>query len=288
MAIDRAVVDLYFEVVRLQRLEAVAARAVELATLQVEGAQAALDAEVGTTFALQRAEVARLRAVRDRDAAATGAAVARDALAQLLDRDAPFEVVEPPSSQAPSTLDEALQRAMARRPEMEAASRSAAVAAAANDDVRASGMPVVQASLTGRAERATDLVDERLSVTATVAAEWSLWDGGQRRAERRFRQWDETVAAIEEEEARASVAGDVRRAWLAWEQAVRDAVLAEDEAALAARNVEVTEGAWGAGVASALDLDAAREQRRAAEASLAEARTAEEAARYRLHVETGG
>lgn len=288
LAVDRAVVELYFEAVRLQRLEEVAARAVALASVQVERAQAALDAEVGTSFALQRAEVARLRAIRDRDAAANGAAIARDALAELLDRAPGFAVAAPSAVAPPATLADAIELAESRRPELEAARRSGEVAAAAGADVRAGGLPVVQASVTGRAERQTDLVDDRLSATVTVGARWSLWDGGQRRAQRRFRAWDETVATIQVDEARAAVAGDVRRAWLAWEQAGRDLELAEQELALAARNVEVTEAAWQSGAASALDVDAAREQRRAADASVVEARTARDASLHLLRLATGG
>ena len=98
---------------------------------------------------------------------------------------------------------------------------------------------------------------------------------------------DAAIAALERDEARVRVEGEVRRAWMSWEQAERDVALARDEASLAGQNVEITEAAFAAGGASALDVDAVREQRRLAEIALAEAEVARDASLHVLRVVTG-
>lgn len=276
---ERIAVDAYFEVLRLERLGEAATEAIALARVDLDRAEARIAAGSGTAFERTRAAYAVHAAERDRDAALAGRAIALDALTEILGTDRLVGVEPPPVQSLPASLDDAIAQAERAWPGAALASASATAAEASVREARAGALPTVQVTLSGRAQQRTDLSDDRLAWGVTVGARWSLWDGGLRRATAAARTVDVDVAALERELALRAAAGEVRRAWLALEQAERDRRLAEQQVELARTSQDLVERSLAAGVATALDADSARAQRVAAERALAEAEVREAAAR---------
>lgn len=282
LAVRRAAQDLYFEAVRFQRLRAASERNVELAALQLERAETALREQVGSIFERNRARVSLQRAERDLGQTETGYRVTLDALAEVLDRAPGFEVEAPASLRSTPPLNDLVASAWETRPELERLAAAERRFEAEVDDVRSGGVPVVQAELAGTVQNQTDVADEPFSWQVQIAAQWNLYNGGRRSAERRFQERNATRAALEREERRAAIEGELRRLWHHTEQAERDVEQARAEAELAEENVEVTSAARRAGAASVLDEEAAREQRQLADIALAEAEVRLQALRYRM------
>ncbi len=260
LGVDGAVVELYFGAARWLRIVEAAEGNVELADLAVQRAERALQYEVGTAFELNRAQVDASRARREADSARTAYRHTIEALAMVLDVPPDFDVEAPAPSDVPLDVDALVAEALDARPEVRLAQAQLALHEARFRETRRGWVPAVQAQFEAMAQRETAFGGDAFVWNAQVAAAWSLYDGGQRSAEADARALDAESARLAADEARVRIRTDVTSAVLRAADREREVAQAREEAALAERNDELTRQAADAGVASTLDVRAAREQ----------------------------
>ncbi len=260
LGVDGAVVELYFGAARWLRIVEAAEGNVELADLAVQRAERALQYEVGTAFELNRAQVDASRARREADSARTAYRHTIEALAMVLDVPPDFDVEAPAPSDVPLDVDALVAEALDARPEVRLAQAQLALHEARFRETRRGWVPAVQAQFEAMAQRETAFGGDAFVWNAQVAAAWSLYDGGQRSAEADARALDAESARLAADEARVRIRTDVTSAVLRAADREREVAQAREEAALAERNDELTRQAAAAGVASTLDVRAAREQ----------------------------
>ncbi len=260
LGVDGAVVELYFGAARWLRIVEAAEGNVELADLAVQRAERALQYEVGTAFELNRAQVDASRARREADSARTAYRLTIEALAMVLDVPPDFDVEAPAPSDVPLDIDALVAEALDARPEVRLAQAQLALHEARFRETRRGWVPAVQAQFEAMAQRETAFGGDAFVWNAQVAAAWSLYDGGQRSAEAAARALDAESARLAADEARLRIRTDVTSAVLRAADREREVAQAREEAALAERNDELTRQAADAGVASTLDVRAAREQ----------------------------
>ncbi|MCA9562984.1 MAG: TolC family protein [Myxococcales bacterium] len=278
-----AVQELYFQALAQQRIVEVCERNVALAELQLERISVAAREGVAGSFEVNRAEVAVARAERDRDTAEAAYSLMIDALAELLNVDPVFDVTAPPvvSAERVERATPSAERAEVLR---ELAARDRLVATSDQAFAEALPMVVVEASANGQRESA---FDDPFSWYVRVGLQWSLYDGGSRRARRDRAELEAAEAEVRAEQTRARAEAERRRALTQIDLATLSVLQASREADFAERNVEVTQEAWVVGEAGFVDVETAREQLWLAELALANAEVTQQAAIYEWQRQVG-
>lgn len=258
--LDAAVIDLYFTALSLQKMAEVATRSAELAELAAEQARAAFEEGVGQRFEATRAEVSLRRAVRERDAASQGYRIAIDALATLLHRAPDFDVVSPTAPDALPSLDH-LQTALGeRRADLRLLDARSDFEEMRVREARARLAPEFFAQFQTILQRSSAFTSGALGWSLTLQASWDIFDGGMRGVDRREAELESLKIAHERDDLHARLVGELRQGLQALESERLDLRAAADEAELARANLELTMQARALGVASAADVELARNQ----------------------------
>ncbi len=238
----------------------------KVATQALENAQghlkmAVVTTSVGTaapTVKLQ-AELGVARALRQRAQAHENVVMAEQAFARLTGLPADSDLAAPEPRTLPyAGAEEAITRALAQRPDIEAADLQAL---AARNELRARNLgwlPTVDGRFTEAWSQNTGFSGEPYTWLVVVNANWTLWDGGYRvaksnEAASQARQ-AETYGVLLREKTEEQVRG-------LWEQHGRaQAAVAAvaTEIALAEENFRLAEAAFGAGALSYLEVEDAR------------------------------
>jgi len=186
----------------------------------------------------------------------------------------------PPRS---GTLEEAEERARQVRPEVLGARAALDSARMGIQAVRSGRDPEFYAVGSGNGvsyER--DLLPGDVGWRVALEARWVLLDGNLATHEVRRAQARVLEAEADWQEARDTVALEVRQAWLAYQTALRALSSAKVEVEQAGEALAMAEGRYRSGVAVFLEGSQARVDLLAARARLVEARYAVERARIRL------
>ncbi|MCB9521142.1 MAG: TolC family protein [Myxococcales bacterium] len=264
-SVEQGTVALYFAALTQLRLVEVAERALELSRLAHRRVAAAAREGVAEAFEVTRAEVAVARAERDVSAARSSYALARDALAELLDLPPTFDVCTDGLDLAASPpADTSAGEVAAEARWVAAAERHEAL----TDVSRAEAAPVLVARASATAQRPTAFA-EATEWSLTVALQWEPYSGGRRRIEMEREQLAAAEARLAAETEANASEGELRRQRIRVDDAQRAVEQADRELSLAVRGVEVTRAAWEAGAASWVDVEAAEEQRELADAAAA-------------------
>ena len=258
-ALEGAVLQAYFSAVFAKRLIEVRAGNAELVELAYERAVAAFESEVGTRFDVTRAEVDLERARRDVANAELGYRLAVDGLATLLHIPADFEVEIPADRAAPGDVrDDSAY--LLTRPDLVGFDLQLDRQELLLKESRAQFYPQVFAAFTMAARRETAFGGDPYSWTLQIGLTWQLYDGGVRRAERLARETELVQIALNQERLQAQIEGELRG--LAWriEQERENIASAHLQRDLALESHELAEEAQTLGVATALEVQTAREQ----------------------------
>jgi len=263
------VTQAYFAAVLQKRLVDVASRNAALAALAHDRAVAAFELGVGNRFEVNRAQVERSRADREVENAATRYAIARRNLVGLLERsDIDFDVVEPAPLDATLSVDTS---GVGGRPDIVALELQREAQHERVAESRAQLWPNLFAHLQGNVQRETAFSGDRFSWFLQIGANWTLYDGGVRAAQRRQRERDLVLVDNEREQLLLQIEAAVDGLVLEIVSLQRTIDSAAADLTLAQENVDITDSALTLGVATAVDVQLAREQRFLAELALASA-----------------
>ena len=247
----------YFQLIEARKAAAIADQAVSVAQDNLKTAQLLFNAGTAARADVLREQVTYANAQVAQVQADNDAALANEALANLLNVDLGSRIDATESLEAtapPFALDEVLSDAHARRPEI-SASRSAVTIA--EDTVRAAragtlptlALQVQNASLTPNFE---NIHQPQLSETLSVT--WKLFDGGMTHGKVAEASADVDKAKINLQQLENGVDLEVRRAYLNYVAAQARLGAARSGQTSADENLRVTRIRYRAGVGTSLEL----------------------------------
>jgi len=259
------VAEAYYGVASLKQALEVSERLLEIAQRQERDASVRFQAGSVAKVALLRAEIDRARAEQDLRRANNSYQSAKLSLANLLDRDTGFEVVNPPQPELPEDRASLETSALKTRPDVQAARLQVEVARGQRGAALARYLPNVGAFGRYQVSNTGGFTGQSDQWAVGVALQWQLLDGGLRESDIR-----EAGARIAESEAAAQGAEnrarlEVRQALLDFESAQANAIKARERRELAAENQRLVDVSYRAGAATAVEQADATAELRTAE-----------------------
>lgn len=279
------VAQLYYGTTSLKRLVKVSEELQGIAARQEKDAKVRLETGTIARVGYLRAQIDLSRADQDLVRARNAYESARLALAAALDRDAAFDVVEPPEPDLPADTAGLERGALSARPDLLAARRNEDLAVSLRRVSAARYLPSLGAFFRWQIANVGGFSGQNDSWAAGLGVSWTILDGGLREAELR-----EGSARLAEAEANrrgleTRVVTEVRQALLDLESARANAVKAREQARLAEENQRLVDVSFRAGAATAVEqADATAALRNAAIAATTEALQAQLAALRLLKV----
>lgn len=269
--------------------EAVARSAAENAKKHVEIVGRQLAAGVAPPTARLQAEIGLSRAERAVASARLQVATAEEAFAKItgLAKDSPVQL--PTHAALPfASLEAALDRVGAHRPELRAAEQRVKAARAMDTAGTLSWFPTLDGRFTySWTENNVGFNDDPTFWQIVLTADWVLWDGGFRLANGQKYASQRRQAELAVDKARVDATEEIRVLWETHEHSRQSLQTAEHEAALAEENLRIAEVAFEAGSISFLDLEDARLGLTAARMSVLAERMNRDLAVYDLRAATG-
>ncbi len=230
------------------------ARLLELNQAREKDTKARFDAGTVTRVALLRAQLDRTRAEQDLLRARNALAAAKLALATLIQREPDFELAPPPEPPAPPSQRELAEYALEHRPDVEAARVGEELAETNRRGTLYAYFPTVGLNAAYRWSNAGGFTGDNTVWLVTVAASWTIWDGGLREANRREQSARVAEAEAQRQAAEARAREEVARAKLELESALANREKAREALELARETQRLTDISFRAGVATYLEV----------------------------------
>lgn len=250
------VASAYYGAASFAQALGVAERLLEIAQRQERDARVRYEAGAIAKVGLLRAEIDRARAEQDLKRARNALESAKVALATLLDRDANFDVVDPPSPPLPESPsgEELVGVALAHRLDVQAARAQVGAAREGRNAAIGRYFPNVGAFYRQQRQNAAGLTGSSSNWFAGVQLQWQLLDGGLRESDVREgnARIAEAEAAVRAAEGRARQ--EVLQALLDLDSARANAAKAAEQRDLAAENLRLVDVSYRAGAATAVEL----------------------------------
>jgi len=262
-----ATAQVYLAVVAAQRQVEIDSRARDNAQAQRDYAQTRFEGGAGS----------RLNAVRAAEVLATDEVLVersrlalrltQEALGVLMAADAPVDAAGAPTLEVPTVVDEA---DLELRTDLRLLSARRDLATTVLEDSWKDWLPVVVASFDPRFVDPAGAFEDSSTWSATIAASFPIYLGGERKANRLLREADLAVAEIDLDQAGIRARSEVRAARAAIDAAERGLASATLAAEHANEVLRITDLAFRAGSTTNIELVDA--QRRARDAETAAAR----------------
>lgn len=249
----------FLMVLSLEQVRGAAERRVELGRASVDDTRARAGAGLSSSNDVTRAELDLATAERELVRAGTDLTMARAELGALLNLEiegalAPPERLLAAALAPPATEADLVVLARDRRLDLKAGERRArALEQAAREPARRA-LPRVDFVAQYRVTNEAGLSGRTGDGYAGLVATWSLWDGGERGAERAAREAAARAGALEQDARTRLVARDVRRARTALLDAQAGQRLAAVAAEVGRRNVRETVELYRQGLVRAFEM----------------------------------
>jgi outer membrane protein TolC len=256
--------QLYFAAAGLKEAVSVQERLLEVFTAREKDAQLTFEAGAQPKVALLRAQIDKTRAEQDLVRSRNSYQSTIDALATLMNEPADFDVVVPEEPVLPSGIEE-LEKAVLKRPDVQAAQRNVELTETGRSAVKWSYAPSLGLSAVYRWANVAGFTGSNTSWAITLGLQWVLWDGGLREAQLR-----ESSAKIAEAKANAGAAenrarDEIRRGLLDLASARANRIKAEQQLQLAREGQRLVDVSFKAGTATYLEVTDANTSLAAAE-----------------------
>lgn len=252
-----AVAQVFYGLAMARRSVAVSEQALSIAKHQLDLAGRRVDAGLEDRRALLQGQLAVSRAERDLMQAREQQVSAEEQFTRTVGLPRNVELTLPDTMSAPTSLDDALNKAMVR-PDVEAGRYQ--VRALRNERTARDleWMPSVDFTFSEIYQQVPGFIPRNFQWRAAFNFSWNLFDGGLRIA--RSRQLKSQVRAthLQVEDARQQAEQEVRSAWERLHRASRALNAVEDELALATENLQLAERSYEAGSATWLDVENAK------------------------------
>ncbi|WP_224361419.1 TolC family protein [Hyalangium versicolor] len=229
-------------------------RLLELNQAREKDTQARFQAGTVTRVAVLRAQLDRTRAEQDLLRSRNALSAAKLALATLLQRDPNFELAPPAEPQLPAQQGDLAEKALEQRPDVAASRENEELARTNRRGAWLSYLPTVGLSGAYRWSNAAGFTGKNTSWLVTLAASWTLWDGGLREANLHEQSAKVAEAEALRQSAEARTREEVARYQLELESALANRSKAQEAVELARESARLTDISFRAGVATYLEV----------------------------------
>jgi outer membrane protein TolC len=229
-------------------------RLLELNQAREKDTLARYEAGTVTKVAVLRAQLDRTRAEQDLLRSRNSLAAAKLALATLLQRSPDFELAPPPEPQLPPQDTNLEEAALTYRPDVVASRENVDLALTQRRGVWLSYLPSLGVSGAYRASNAAGFTGQNTSWLITLAAQWTLWDGGLREANLREQSARVAEAEALRDASEARAREEVARYQLELQSAMANRAKAQEAVELARESQRLTDVSFRAGVATYLEV----------------------------------
>lgn len=266
----------YFGVLLAQQVVEAAQKKLDTATADVADTDAQFKAQLVSSNDVTRAQVSLATSVRELSQDRSQLATAYIELGYIINAPAPA-VLQAPSDlldagkQPPPPADAMVAQGLAARPDLIARKQGALAAHDFAREPRYRYFPTL--SLIGQLTATSNAGPTGHDVDGSVqlAASWSIYDAGARAADIRSRDAAARIADLQAQELVRSIDADVRTAVTELAAAQQALAAAKDAAVASRKSADETAILYKQGLAKAIELVDANEQRFTAEVSYAEA-----------------
>jgi outer membrane protein TolC len=245
--------QLFYGTASLRKVQEVQQRLFETAKKHERDAEVRYKTGTIPKVGLLRAQIERARAEQDLLRATNGYQGIRLALATALDRQADFEVVEPPEPVLPADPAALEAQTLRDRPDVKAAREAEAAARGARMGTAGKYLPSLGAFGRWQISNVAGFTGDNTAWAVGLAANWNLLDGGLREAELREANAKIAEAEAARKGAEAKALLDVRQAALDLASAQANAKKAQEQRDLARENQRLIDVSYAAGAATALE-----------------------------------
>lgn len=229
-------------------------RLLELNQAREKDTQARFEAGTVTKVAVLRAQLDRTRAEQDLLRSHNSLAAAKLALSTLLQRSPDFELEPPPEPQLPPQNANLEEAALTYRPDVEASRVGVDLAQANRRGAWFAYLPSLGVSGTYRVSNAGGFTGQNTSWLITLAASWTIWDGGLREATLKEQSAKVAEAEALRDASEARAREEVARYQLELQSALANRSKAQEAVELAREGQRLTDVSFRAGVATYLEV----------------------------------
>lgn len=229
-------------------------RLLELNQAREKDTQARFEAGTVTKVAVLRAQLDRTRAEQDLLRSRNSLAAAKLALSTLLQRPPDFELEPPPEPQLPPQNANLEEAALTYRPDVEASRVNVDLVQTNRRGVWLSYLPSLGLSGAYRVSNAAGFTGQNTSWLITLAAQWTIWDGGLREANLKEQSAKVAEAEALRDAAEARAREEVARYQLELQSALANRAKAQEAVELAREGQRLTDVSFRAGVATYLEV----------------------------------
>ncbi|MEO6776957.1 MAG: TolC family protein [Kofleriaceae bacterium] len=266
----------YFGVLLAQEVAAAAQKKLDTASADVADTQAQFKAQLVSSNDVTRAQISLSTSVRELSQDRSQLATAYIELGFIINAPPPVNLVAPTAlldagKQAPPAAETLVDQSLAARPDLIARKDSALAAHDFAREPRYRYFPTL--SLIGQLTATSNagMNGHDVDGSIQVAAAWSLYDAGARSADIRSRDVAAAIADLQAKELVRSIDTDVRTAGTQLAAAQQALAAAADAVTASRKSADETAILYKQGLAKAIELVDANEQRFTAEVSYAEA-----------------
>lgn len=248
----------FFGVQAAREAENLAASAVNTSNLQLDLAERQFDAGLATRRAILQGKLRVAQAKRDLQRAVEQRLVAEEAFTHLTGMPRETELSGRFESAAPASFEEAVEQALASRPDLVAQRIRANVASLQTTAETMAWVPQINANLTGLYNQTPGFANQKSFWTLGVSMEGNLWDGGARLAAIRTAASQERQAALVVTQAEYDAQTEVRSAWEAYHRAKINVESVDAELLLAEDSLDLAQRGFEAGTTTFLEVEQAQ------------------------------
>jgi outer membrane protein TolC len=266
----------YFGVLLAQEVVAAAQKKLDTATADVADTEAQFKAQLVSSNDVTRAQISLSTSVRELSQDRSQLATAYIELGFIINAPPPTTLVAPTAvldagKQAPPAAEALVNQSLAARPDLVAQKDSALAAHDFAREPRYRYFPTL--SLIGQLTATSNAGTSGHDVDGSIqfAASWSLYDAGARSADIRSRDAAAQIADLQTKELVRSIDSDVRTAASQLAAAQQALAAAQDAVTASGKGAKETAILYKQGLAKAIELVDANEQRFTSEVSYAEA-----------------
>lgn len=266
----------YFAVLLAQEVVAAAQKKLDTATADVADTEAQFKAQLVSSNDVTRAKISLSTAVRELSQERSQLATAFLDLGFIINAPAPTALTPPTNllelgKQAPPAPDALVNQSLAARPDLGAQKESALAAHDFAREPRYRWFPTL--ALVGQltANQNVGMNGHELDGSVALTAQWAIFDGGARFADARSRDAAADISDLQTKQLIRSIDNDVRTASSQLVAAQQALAAAADAVTAGRKSADETAILYHQGLAKAIELVDANEQRFQAEVSFAEA-----------------
>ncbi len=285
--VDFSAVQLYYQLLLGRELIKITQQQLQSSQTVMRATQRRYDAGVATKFDLNRAHIRVVAGQKQVERARLAFVKARQALANLLQTPANFDVREPAPLPPPQTLEQLKQTAKQQRYSVQVDQINQKIADLFINEVYFQYLPTLSVNFNYSDAADSDFNQQPPQWQLVFGAQWTLWDGGNREGLLDERQAQLIASKLRLQQTLDGIYTDLDQAWADYQSRKSQLDSSQLQVQLSEQGLQQAQIGYDNGVTSQLDLIDAQDRLTIARTTLAQDRLQLELAIRRLHYLAG-